>query len=213
MALTTEELELLQSVSDTLKYVPVIYKEVILTANTDDSNHYIKHKVGNLDLNSLLFFIPLSFDDSATDTQYIKLLQPGEGFSITSPNIKTYKVMFEKTTAEGNTTYEEAKRQHLRTLRLYILRMISDNEVVIVNYQETDVVNFTNAEFVNAKFISMPTIIVDEEEYTFVRSDDFNALKDRVEALERKIIVNTQAPEEALATAEEGTIYVKVEEF
>jgi hypothetical protein len=91
--------------------------------------------------------------------------------------------------------------------------MISNNEVVIVNYQDTDVVNFTNAEFVNAKFISMPTITIDEEEYTFVRSDDFNDLKDRVEALERKIIVNTQAPEEALATADEGTIYVKVEEF
>jgi len=212
MAFTPEELELLQNVSESLKYVPILYKEVILSANTDTSHHYIKHKIGTLDFNSLLFFIPLSFDES-NDTQYIKLLQPGEGFSISSTNIKTYKVMYEKTTAAGNTTYEDAKGQHLRTLRLYILRMISDNEVVIVNYQDTDVVNFTNAEFVTARFTSMPTITLAGEDYTFVKSNDFIALTNRVAALERKIVVNTQAPEEALAQEDEGTIYVKVEEY
>jgi hypothetical protein len=214
MAFTAEELELLQNVSESLKYVPVVYKEVILSANTDTSHHYIKHKIGQLDFNSLLFFLPLSYDSSQTDTQFIKLLQPGEGFTIDSVNIKTYKVLYEKTLPNGSTSFVEAKRQHLRSLRLYILRMISDNEVVIVNYQETDVVNFTaNAEFVNATFTTMPTIIVDEEEYTFVKSNEFLELKDRVSALERKIIVNTQAPEEALAQEDEGTIYVKVEEY
>lgn len=213
MAFTAEELELLNSLSDSLKYVPIIYKEVLLEANTDPSHHYIKHKVGSLDLNALLFFIPLGYDTSDQDVQYIKLLQPGEGYSITSPNIKSYQVFIEKTNPEGLTSYVPATRQNFRTLKLYMLRAISDNEVVIINYQESDVTTLTNVELIQANFTSMPKVTIDEEEYTFVRSDVFQALADRVAALERKIIVNTQAPAEALAQEDEGTIYVKVEEY
>lgn len=213
MAFTSEELALLQKTADALKYSPVVYKEVILSANTNPSNHYIKHKVGMLDQNALLFFVPLAYDTNDTDNQFIKLLQPGEGYSISSVNIKSYQVFVEFTNVNGQTSYVPAKRKHLRVLKLYMLRLISPDQVVIINFQETDQATLTNAELTDAKFYGLPTVEIDEEVFTLVKSDDFEALVDRVAALERKIIVNTQAPEEALAQEDDNTIYVKVEEY
>jgi len=214
MAFTLEELELLQSVSEAFKYVPIIYREVILTSNGNPSDHYVKHKIGQIDINGLFFFIPLTYDvNGSNNTQYIKLLQPGEGFTLESPNIKTYKVMFERTTSTGETVISEAKPYHLKPQRLYMMRLLNADELIIINYSYNDLLLATKLEADIAEFKQVPKVIIDDSEYSLVKSDDFTSLVERVDALERKILINTQAPEEALANEDDGTIYVKVEDY
>lgn len=215
MAFTSEELALLQKTADALKYMPFVYREVILTDNPNPSYHYIKHKIGKLDPNVVLFFIPTGYDfgNNGENLQFIRLLQPGEGFNVASPNNVTYKVMIENTTTNGETVITQAKAFHLKPQKLYLMRMFSADEVIIINYNYDDVVLATRLEAGEAYFNTVPKVIIDDEEISLVKSDELSALAARVTALENLIKVNTQSPEEALQNENEGTIYFKVDQY
>lgn len=213
--LTEEQLELLEQAADALKYVPYIYKGLNLTSNTNLSHHYIKHKVGVMDPNSILFFVPTQYDasNSGQNVQTIKFLQPGEGFGITSPNIKSYSVLIERTTS-NNTTLVQAKAYHLKPNRLYILRSHSSTELVIVNYNENDVLQTTKLVADEGEFNVIPKVIVDDEPIALVKITELEALEARVLALENKIKFGTQPVEEALDENDApGTVYIKVENY
>ena len=215
MAFTEEELELLNKTASALKHVPYIYREVILASNTNPSNHYIKHKVGTVDNNSVLFFIPRSYDsrNNNENLQFLKLLQPGSGYSISSSDIVTYKIMIERNLNDGTASVEQAKALHLKPEKLYMLRLLSSTELLIINFNYDDELTVATFTASDAIFLSTPVVEVDGEEIALVKADDFAALVARVTALENKLKVNTQAPEEALQEEAEGTIYFKVDEY
>jgi hypothetical protein len=213
--ISEEELDLIQQAADALKYVPYIYKELILASNTNLSDHYIKHKVGIMDPNAILFFVPTQYDasNSGQNVQTLKLLQPGEGFSITSPNIRSYTLLIERTTS-NNTTLIQAKAFHLKPNRLYILRYHSLNELVIVNYTENELIQATTLLADVAEFNVIPKVIVNDEPIALVKVTELEALAARVTALENKIKFGTQPVEDALTEDDApGTVYIKVENY
>jgi hypothetical protein len=210
-----EQIDLLQKAADALKFIPFIYKGLNLESNTILSNHYIKHKVGVMDPNAILFFVPTQYDasNSGQNVQTLRLLQPGEGFSITSPNIKSYTLLIEQTTS-NNTTLVQAKAFHLKPNRLYILRYHSPNELVIVNYTENELVQATKFIADEGEFNTVPKVIVNDEPVALVKITELQALIDRVTALENKIKFGTQPVEEVLGEDDApGTVYIKVENY
>lgn len=214
MPLTSEEIDLLQQSADALKYVPYVYKGLSIAANTNLSHHYIKHKVGSVDLNSILFFIPTQLDtsNSLNNIQYLKLLQPGEGYNIIPPppvNIKTYTILIETSVTNNlgivNTTYEPVKAKQLHLGKLYMLRAISSTELVIVNYNEKDFFQASKVVAVEAEFETTPKVNVNGDLISLVLSTAFDELEARVEALENKIKINQPIdPEDP-----EETIYIE----
>jgi hypothetical protein len=213
--LTEEQFELLEKTAEALKFIPYIYKGINLESNTNLSNHYIKHKIGFLDSNAILFFIPTQYDssNSGQNAQTLKFLQPGEGFSITSPNIRSYTLLIEKTTS-NNTTLVQAKAFHLKPNRLYILRAHSSTELVIVNYTENELIQATLLLADEGEFNNTPKVIVNDEPIALVKATELAALQARVLALENKIKFGTQPVEEALDENDApGTVYIKVENY
>lgn len=211
MPLTSEEIDLLQNAADALKYVPYVYKGLNIAANTNLSHHYIKHKVGSIDLNSILFFIPTQLDtsNSQNNPQYLKLLQPGEGYNITQPNIKTYTIKIETSVTNNlgivNTTYETVKAKQLNLGKLYMLRAISSSELVIVNYNEKDFFQASKIVATEAEFDTIPKVNVNGDLISMVLETAFEALEERVTALENKIKINQPIdPEDP-----EETIYIE----
>ena len=213
MALTDAEIALLNKTANAVKYMPIIYKEVLITDSQDPNNHYIKHKVGDIGFSDLLFFVPQQIPAEGTNVQYIKLLQPGEGYDITSANIKTYTIKIEVGLDEEPwTQFVDCQRIHLKPQRLYMLRKYSETELIVVNFRYDDALIGNTLTFAQGHFTSAPTTTVDGSSVTLVNTNDFNALVTRVSALEGLIKVGTQDAATALAEEDEGTIYVRVED-
>jgi len=215
MPFTTEELALLNKAADALKYAPYIYREIILAANTNPSVHFVKHKVGLIDQHTVFYFIPTGIDsrNNFDNLQFISLLQPSEGFDSTSVNNKLYKVMIEKTLVNNTVTVTQAKAKELKPNRLYMLRAISSDELVIINYNIDEQLNTNFLIATDAEFLTIPKFNDNGTLYNLVKQSDLTALANRVTALENKIIVNTIAPEQALSGASADTLYVKVDEY
>lgn len=214
MALDANELALLQKAADALKYMPIIYKGLIISDNQNENHHYIKHKTGDVNFNQIIFFVPQKVATTGTETQLIKLLQPGEGYDITSENIKTYTIKMEiGLDEEPWTRFDDCKKEHLKAQRVYMLRRISDTELVVINYRyDTNLIG-NSLEFVDAHFTNAPTITVNDNPVTLATTSALNDLAARVTALENKIKVGTEDATTALADEDEGTIYVRVEDY
>jgi len=215
MPFTTAELALLNKAADALKYAPYIYREVILAANANPSIHFVKHKVGLIDQHTVFYFIPTGIDsrNNFENLQFITLLQPSEGFNAGSANNKQYKVMIEKTLINNTVVTTQAKAKELLANKLYMLRAISSDELIIINYNLDEQLNTNYLVATDAEFLTMPKLNVNGTLYNLVKESDLTALAARVTALENKIIVNTIAPENALSGAAADTLYVKVDEY
>jgi hypothetical protein len=215
MPFTTQELTLLTKAADALKYAPYIYREIVLAANTNPSVHFVKHKVGLIDQHTVFYFIPTGSDsrNNFDNLQFVSLLQPSEGFDSTSVNNKLYKVMIEKSLVNNTVVVTQAKAKELKANKLYMLRAISSDELIIINYNVDEQLNTNYLIATDAEFMTMPKVNINGTLYSLVKEADLITLAARVTALENKIIVNTIAPESALSGASADTLYVKVDEY
>lgn len=209
--MSEEEIILLQKAADSIKYMPYIYRELPLVEGEFDPNdHYIKHKVGQLDFNSVLYFVPGQVTSEGTATQYIKMLAPGQTLL---SQARPYKIMIEAYSSTSGTEFIECKKEHLFPFRLYMLRMYSETEVIIINYRYDTSLIGTEIKFQSALFGTVPEVGTEESSVLLVRKDDFDALTARVQALESRFITGEGSAVEALDGADPGTIYLKVDNY
>lgn len=205
-----EMVETLANVAKAFKYTPYIYRETPLSANTNPLIHYVKFKEALLDEKGILFFIPSTFSDGNEGFVQIGFLYPGEGYNITN-NVKYYNVKIEQ-----GTQYVSLKAKQFYTNRLYMLRKLNDQDLIVINYRADANVVFETAEVSTLEIPSGGDILVDDG--SNVRSiqtliEDIDELKQSVAELKTLIKVGTGAPEDELANEPAGTIYIKVEDL
>lgn len=207
MPLTEAQItSLLSNVATTLKYMPYIYREVLITSNAATPyKHYIKHKSGSLDIHSVLYFIP-GAPTQLTTTAELGLLQPGDGYN--TATAKMYKIR----TINSNGIVD-LQDKFLHPDRLYMLILHNDNEVLVVNYSFDDAKTFTS---LNATTIQANSDIQKKVDGNFVSVatvSALNTLAARVTALENQIKVGTAPAEQELEGEPADTIYVRVEDL
>jgi hypothetical protein len=121
--------------------------------------------------------------------------------------------MLEAHSAITGTQIIECKKEHLFPYRLYMLRMYSETEVIIINYRFDNSLYGTELKFQSALFGTTPSVGDEETSVLLVKKNDFDALVARVEALENKFITGTESATEALDGAASGTVYLKVDNY
>jgi hypothetical protein len=209
--MTEEEIILLQKAADSIKYMPYIYRELpLVEGEFNENDHYIKHKVGQMDFNSVLFFVPRQVTSEGTSTQFVKMLAPGQTLL---NQAKSYKIIIEAYSATSGTEFIECKKEHLFPHRLYMMRLYSETELIIINYRYDTSLVGTELKFQTALFGTVPEVGDEESSVLLVRKDDFDALTARVQALEDRFITGEGSAVEALDGAEPGTIYLKVDNY
>lgn len=208
-----KELELTYNlILDAIKYSPYIYSELSLVSNPATNNRYIKHKLGYIDRNAILFFVP-SVADASGEDQFLMLIPPEAGYDLANVAIKRYLIKIETTSG----TYENAQAAHLIPGHLTMFRLLDNETVSIVNY--THRTSITTADLTvteQLKFVkegSRPQIKIGNQFYNLMSSKDLEGLFERVNQLEKRIVIGTEEPADALSDADEGTIYMKVEYY
>jgi len=205
-----EMVETLANVAKVFKYTPYIYREVFLEANTDPLVHFVKFKEALLDEKNVLFFIPTTFAETNEGGVKIGFLYPGEGYNITN-NVKYYNVKIE----QGN-SYVTLKAKDFYTSRLYMLRKLNDQDLVVINYRADANVLFETATIADLEIpLNGDIVINDGSNLRSIQTliEDIDDLKQDVAQLKTLIKIGTGAAEDELAEEPAGTVYIKVEDL
>ncbi len=215
MALTTQQqndlLELLDDLSKLFKYAPYIYREAVVESyNTSNPlDHLVKFKDSLLDEKTILFFIPTTFYQNESGVR-IGFLYPGEGYTVTS-NTKFFNLKIEQ-----GAQYVPLKAKDFYTNRLFMLRKLNDQDLIVINYRADSNVIY---ETLTVHELEIPTngdlsIEVDSTNRSLKQLiRDFYELKEEFNTLSNQIKIGTAAPEQELAEEPAGTIYIKVEDL
>jgi hypothetical protein len=203
-----------------VKYGAVCYTQ-INRSNIADGEFRIKYPYSELPSNGLLFLVPqFSSIEAHTDIAtpiYNKLiiqypqLNPVTGVASYTGEKKYVMV---KETPEG--THNHVTKGDIIANRLAIFRFIagdSDNIILVNNPQYNNIQISTLHVTQDASFESIPVYKQSRNvEIPLALSTEVLALENRIRKLENKFLYGTVDAEEALADADEGTIYIKIEE-
>lgn len=199
---------LLELLERTLKYTPIVYTQTSSSQEEREAgtSFVLEYKHTSLPDDGLLFFLPL-FNCKEDATLTVKLPQSAVGNRQYVP--KTYTIEVEA----NNSTTRRTLEGDIIAYRLCIFRFKPNtNKIVLINSPLFMDAKYTNLTVTNATFLNPPKVFSNDNLYALVDARDFEALKNRVERLENKIIYGNIDAEEALADRESGTIYIKIED-
>lgn len=212
--------EIYKLISNNMKYGAYVYNQISTLASQWDNNYKIEYLYESIPNNSLLFMVPtyssLKYETAVCKLtiRYLKQTQKqSDGTLKAIYQEKCYDIYVEN--PEGVLT--RASRGDIIAHRLCIFRFINgdDDTVILINSPLYNSVSLSTLTVTNkTKFHQMP-VVVDAStgaEIPLASNTDLSELKNRVTRLENKFTYGTVSAEEALADAEEGTIYIQVEE-
>lgn len=205
--------EILALVSNNLKYSAIVYNQLPTPYTTWDGNFKIEYLYEEVPRDSLIFMVPkyssLDIDNKLT-IRYLIGTYIDNGIKRAKYKDKTYTIYVEN--SEGNLT--KASRGDIVANRLAIFRFLKGDEdtVFLVNSPLINEASLSRLLVTNdAKFYNIPKLITETgDEIPLATNIDLLALANRVTRLENKFIYGTESPEDALKTAEIGTIYIQV---
>jgi len=219
--------EILQLVSNNLKYNAYVYNQLSTLVDTWDGDYKIEYLYESIPDNSLLFMVPkysslatVRTDDETTPIEANKLTiryligtKVIDGVKRGVYSSKSYKIYVES--PEGTMTL--ATIGDIIAHRLAIFRFIKGDtdSVILVNSPLYNSVSLSTLTVTNkAAFYQRPVIVdkITGAEVPLATNTDLLALTKRVETLENKFQYGTEDAEDALVDAEVGTIYIQVEE-
>ena len=219
--------ELLNLVSNNLKYSAYVYNQLSTLSETWNGDYKIEYLYDKVAPNSLVFLVPKhsslptvysedSVEPIEANTLTIKFLigtQEINGVKRGVYSSKTYKIYVE--TPEGRLTL--ATRGDIIANRLAMFRFIQgDNDsVILINSPLYNSISLSTLAVTNkATFYTVPVIVdkVTKAEIPIATNTDLLALEERVKKLENKFQYGTIDAENALMDADVGTIYIQVEE-
>ncbi len=201
-----------------LNYLPMIYNQ--RSASSENTGEIIiKYPYSSIPDNALLFVLPI-FPSLATGNKltikYATVSQ--DGSAVSYHTTKTYNIMVEGT--DG--TKRSATTGDIVANRLCMFRFITNNS--------TDIILCNNPIYNNLQcsslYISNEAVFDRLPQYRYkkngtefktdlVTAESFNALKERVTELEKRLQIGTKSPEEFFGSNQnlpENTIYFQVEE-
>lgn len=209
--------EIYKLISNNMKYGAYVYNQLSTLSSQWDNNYKIEYLYDTIPNNSLLFMVPIYSSKNSTcklTIRYLKkTVQNSDGTLKGIYQEKTYDVYVEN--PEGVLT--KASKGDIVAHRLCIFRFINgdDDTVILINSPLYNSVSLSTLTVVNkAKFYQRPVVVdaVTEAEIPLASNTDLLALENRVTKLESKFTYGTVSAEEALVDAEEGTIYIQIEE-
>lgn len=209
--------ELLNLLSKTLRYTPVVYNQSIYSTNQNnfDNVFTLEYKHTELPDDGLLFFVPsISSNNSGTCVLKIKVpyLPTGASKYSYSDANTTYTIV--KETNDGKTS--NAGEGDIIANRMCIFRFKKNSKnIVLINSPLYNSIKVNSLKATNAEFTNVPTVYNPDNaaiEIRLVTSVELEALKKRVSELENKIIFGTEDPEVILSDKPTGTVYIQVEE-
>ena len=210
-----------------LNYLPMIYNQRT-PASTWNGNFTIRYPYKEIPDNALIFVLPLynSLDNSSTSDinkltiQYATVSQDGK--QISYQNSKTYNIVIEG--QDGSK--RPATVGDIIANKLCVFRFITNNkqDVVLCNNPIYNNLQCSTLYITNeATFRQLPiyrylkTInnVVTEVDTTLATAEDIASLSERLTALEQRLQIGTEAPEEFFEEnpgLPENTIYFQTEE-
>lgn len=203
-------------------YMPIVYQQQNVPTGTEKEDVYIiKTHLDRLPDNGLLFVLPKY--TSTTSTVKLKVL-----FENDASKAVTYTVYLENT--NGNLI--KASANSLVANRLAIFRIVEQfSKKTTDNPEVNHMVVLTNNPFYNNLTISqlnvsnqtifrrMPVYLPESyadgtdisNGFEFVLYSEYLELKQRLETLEKRLVIGIEDISEVADTLEEGQIYMKVE--
>lgn len=212
--------EIYKLISNNMKYGAYVYNQLSTLSSQWDNNYKVEYLYDTIPNNSLLFMVPIysslnskSYTCKLTIRYLKKTVANNDGTLKGVYQEKTYDVYVEN--PEGTLT--KASRGDIVAHRLCIFRFINgdDDTVILINSPLYNSVSLSTLTVTNkAKFYQRPIVIDDVTgaEIPLASNTDLTALENRVAKLESKFTYGTVSAEEALVDADEGTIYIQIEE-
>ena len=208
--------EILALMANNLKYSAITYNQLHTPHDTWDGDFKIEYLYSEVPRDALIFMVPKYSSIEGENKLTIRYLV---GSFIDANGIKrakykdiSYTIYVEN--SDGNLT--QASRGDIVANRLAIFRFLKGDKdtVFLVNSPLINNVNITTLTVTNeAKFYTVPKVIDSKTgiETPLATNIDLIALTNRVSKLEHKFIYGYIDPEEALADADIGTIYIQTE--
>lgn len=209
--------EIYKLISNNMKYGAYVYNQLSTLSSQWDNNYKIDYLYDAIPNNSLLFMVPIYSSKESTCKLTIRYLKKtitnSDGTLKGIYQEKTYDVYVEN--PEGVLT--KASKGDIVAHRLCIFRFINgdDDTVILINSPLYNSVSLSTLTVTNkTKFYQRPVVADDVTgvEIPLASNTDLTALENRVAKLESKFTYGTVSAEEALVDAEEGTIYIQIEE-
>lgn len=219
--------EILQLVSNNLKYNAYVYNQLSTVSSKWEGNYKIEYLYDKIPDNSLLFMVPkysslatiysedstAPIDANRLTIRYLIGTKEVDGVKRGVYEEKTYTIYVES--PEGTLTL--ATKGDIIAHRLAIFRFIQGDEdsVILINSPLYNSVSLSTLTVTNKTTFYTRPVIVDKvtgAEIPIASNTDLLALEKRVEALENKFIYGTDDAENVLLDAPVGTIYIQVEE-
>lgn len=208
--------DLLQLVSNNLKYGAYVYTQLSTPNETWQGNYKIDYLYEQLPDNCLIFMVPKYSSLNGTNRLTIRFLidtKIENGIKRGVYSSKSYNIYVEN--SEGTLT--PAAKGDIIANRLSIFRFIKgdSDSVILINSPIYNSISLSTLSVTNkAAFYSRPVIVdtATQSEIPVATKTDVSLLEQRIAALEAKIQYGTKDAEEVLLDAPLGTIYIKVEE-
>lgn len=198
--------------TDMLPYIPRIYTQASYKPSTDETvrTFELVYKFTVLPSDCLIFFVPTQNSVDGTNTLTFKIPSALEGDNITYQNV-TFNIVIE--TNDGNT--RRAGKGDIVAYRLCTFRFAkgNTNNIILTNSPAYNALQISQLTATNAKFLNVPQVGTNSlDSVALATQADLTPLVERINSLEGKILWGVDDPEQVLASKENGTIYVQVEE-
>lgn len=206
--------ELITLLAKSLCYTPIIYKQsTYLGDQANFGNEYVlEFKQTDLPDDSILLFVPSFSSVSGKDCKLtIRVPFPNEEGGY---NYQDH--VFDVVVEQNDDTPRGVTQGDIIANRMCIFRFRKkQNTAILCNSPLYNDAIFSKVQITDGVFLNRP-IFVDPENptitYTLVTTKELAELEKRITSLEKKFRFGTLSPEEALASAEAGTIYIQIEE-
>lgn len=205
--------EIIAKLSEALNYIPIVYKQSSFYTDRDEygKEFVLEFKQLSIPDDSLLLFVPSVSSTGDNCKLIVRVPKANSQGSYEYTNVE-FNIIVET----NDNLPRPAGRGDIIANRMCIFRFRrTTNEAILCNSPLYNDAVFNNITVTNAKFINKPEYVNPNNpslNYVLIASDEYNALLDRVSKLEAKIKFGTLSPEEALADAPSGTIYIQHEE-
>jgi hypothetical protein len=196
--------------------MPYIYNQV---QTTIDNEFVLRYAHDHVPSNSLLYFLPTRNSVTPGTGLFNKLVvafptQELDG-SISYTTKKSYNIMIEN----NNGSLQKAGEHALIANRLAIFRFIKGDSdtVILINSPYYNNIGVNNLVVTNdAIFYSTPVIRIQDgltvTEHLVATKTEIADLQEQINDFKNRILYGEEDPDIALASAPNGTVYIKVEE-
>lgn len=208
--------KLIDLLSKSLNYTPVIYNQSSYKQENNDSKLYfiVEHQFTEIQKDSIFLFVPSKH--AINGDNYLNIRTPYiANDKDTKYSYKDNILPLYVETNEGFT--KKAEAGDIIPFRLCIIRFRTNGDQLIAIVCNSPLYNeaiYNKLTVRECSFKEHPKLIDPEtnEEYRLVSIKELEALEERIEALEKRIIFGTEDPETALSSSDTGTIYIQYEE-